>query len=140
MAKINIKTFKEALRNSGGNQSRIAGKLEVSRAAVNQFLKKHPNMRELLENEAEQVIDIAEDNIDTYIMTHGDIDSSKWKLTNSKRGKSRGYGQKQEVENIGGGNQIIFQEIVKSNEEIKESKNAARIKANQSEQETTGTP
>ena len=47
MAKVNIKTFKEALKNSGGNQARIAEKLEVSRVAVNQFLKKRPKMREL---------------------------------------------------------------------------------------------
>lgn len=98
MAKVNIKTFKEALKNSGGNQARIAEKLEVSRPAINQFLKKRPKMRELLEEEAELVIDIAEDNIDIDIVVHKDVDSSKWKLLNSKRGKARGYGQKQELD------------------------------------------
>ena len=101
MARINQKTFKEALKNSGGNQARIALKLEVTRQAVGLYLKKKPKMRELLEHEAEMVIDIAEDNIDTDIVVHKDIDSSKWKLSNSKRGKARGYGQKQEVEHLG---------------------------------------
>ena len=98
MAKVNIKTFKEALKNSGGNQARIAEKLEVSRVAVNQFLKKRPKMRELLDDAAELVIDVSEDNIDTSIMVHRDIDSSKWKLLHSKKGKARGYGVKQELD------------------------------------------
>ncbi len=101
MARINQKTFKEALKNSGGNQARIALKLEVTRQAVGLYLKKNPKMRELLEQEAEMIIDIAEDNVNTDIMVHRDVDSSKWKLLNSRRGKDRGYGAKNEIEHSG---------------------------------------
>jgi len=121
MAKITEKTFKEALKNSGGNQTRIAEKLDKGRSAVANFLKKRPKMRELLDNEAEFVIDIAEDNLDTDIVLHKDTDASKWKLLNSKRGRARGYGQKTEVEHTGNTN-ITFEEVIKSSKEIKDGK------------------
>lgn len=98
MAKINIKTFIKALKNSGGNQARIAERLEVTRQSVGGFLNKNPKMRKLLNEEAELLTDVSEDNIAIGIMTHKDTDLSKWHLLNSKSGKARGYGQKQEVE------------------------------------------
>lgn len=118
MAKITQKTFKEALKNSGGNQARIAEKLEVTRQAIGLYLKKNPKMRELLDQEAEFVIDVAEDNIDIDIVTHKNIDASKWKLLHSKKGKQRGYGVHSElkVENIG----ISDLEAIKAAQEAKE--------------------
>ena len=98
MAKLNQKTFKEACKDSGGNQSIIARKLEKSRSTITMYLNKHPKMRALLETEAERIIDVAENVIDHDITKNKNIDSSKWKLLNSKRGKSRGYGPKQETE------------------------------------------
>jgi len=136
MARINQKTFKEALKNSGGNQARIAVKLEVTRQAIGLFLKKNPKMRKLLEQEAEFVIDIAEDNIDSDIMVNKDIDSSKWKLSNSKRGKARGYGQKQEVEQIGA--PTTFNLITKSVEEIKSEKARSKPKSRTDNKSKTG--
>lgn len=122
MAKINQKTFKEALQNSGGNQARIAEKLEVTRQAIGLYLKKNPKMRKLLEQEAEFIIDIAEDNIDTDIAVHKDIDSSKWKLLHSKRGKKRGYAPKQELDHSGEMLPATFNLITKSIKEIKDEK------------------
>jgi len=118
MAKINQKTFKAALVNSGGNQARIAEKLEVTRQAVGNFLKKNPKMRELLDEEAELVIDIAEDNIDIDIVVHKDVDSSKWKLLNSKRGKARGYGQKQELDINDERKRIIIEKADNDNNKV----------------------
>ncbi len=121
MAKITQKTFKEALNKSGGNQAKIAFKLGVTRQSVNTFLKKNPKMRELLENEAEFVIDVAEDNIDTDIVTHKNIDSSKWKLLNSVRGKKRGYAPKQEIDaSFDKINLISNKEAIKAAQEAKE--------------------
>jgi len=98
MAKLNIKTFKEALKGSGGNQSVIAEKLKLkSRSTVTMFLNKNPKMRDLLETEAERIIDVSENVLDHDITTNRNVDSAKWKLTNSKRGKARGYGQRQEL-------------------------------------------
>ena len=79
-------------------------------------------MRDLLNQEAEFVIDVAEDNIDTDIVTHKNIDSSKWKLLNSVRGKKRGYAPKQELDHTGKIGPITFNLIEKSIEEIKDAK------------------
>ncbi len=98
MAKISKKTFKIALKNSGGNQSTIAKALSKTRGAVSIFLKKNPDMRALCDSEAERIIDVAENILDFDITEKRNIDSAKWKLTNSKRGKSRGYGSKTEIE------------------------------------------
>ncbi len=97
MARLNKKTFKEALNNSGGNQSVIAKRVKRHRSTITNFLNKHPDLRKLLDVEAERIIDVAENVIDSAITNQKDIDAAKWKLTNSKRGKARGYGQKQEV-------------------------------------------
>ena len=128
MAKLNKKTFKEALKSSGGNQSIIAKKLEVTRGAVNQYLKRYPKMRELLELEAERIIDVAENIIDGSITNDKDIDSAKWKLLNSKRGKARGYGAKTEMEHSGEAH-AIFNLVEKSVEEIKDAKPNNKSKA-----------
>jgi len=128
MAKLNQKTFKEALKSSGGNQSIIAKKLEVTRGAVNQYLKRYPKMRELLELEAERIIDVAENIIDGSITNDKDIDSAKWKLLNSKRGKARGYGAKTEMEHSGEAH-ATFNLIEKSVEEIKDAKPNNKSKA-----------
>lgn len=123
MTRITKTNFKKAAKNSGGNQSRIAEKLEVTRSAVNQFIKRHPKLRDIINDEKEFVLDIAEDCIDTDILIRKDVDSAKWKLLNTKRGRARGYGHKMETEHSGSVQNVIFQEIIKSNEEIKEMKN-----------------
>ena len=120
MAKLIQKTFKEALEGSGGNQSIIAKKLGKSRSTITKFLNKNPKMKDLLEIESERIIDVAENIIDHDITKNRNIDSSKWKLLNSKRGKARGYGPKQELEHSGGS--TTFNLIEKSIEEIKNAK------------------
>jgi len=124
MTRITQKTFKAALIDSGGNQSTIAQKIGVTRGAVNIYLTKNPNMRELLEIEAERIIDVAENVIDHDIVTNKNIDSSKWKLTNSKRGKARGYGVKQEFDILDERTRIIIEKaddnkIVQEEQEVK---------------------
>ena len=134
MGKLNQKTFKEALVDSGGNQSIIARKLGKARSTITMYLNKNPKMRELLEAEAERVIDVAENIVDSEIVTKKDLDTAKWKLINSKRGKARGYGAKQELEHTGSSG-VIFQEITKTEEEIKDAK-----KKDNSEREAKGNP
>ena len=118
MTRITQKTFKAALIDSGGNQSTIAQKIGVTRGAVNIYLTKNPNMRELLEIEAERIIDVAENVIDHDIVTNKNIDSSKWKLTNSKRGKARGYGVKQEFDILDQRTRIIIEKADDANNKM----------------------
>jgi len=122
MARITKANFREALVNSGGNQARIAEKMEVTRQAIGLFLKRNPEMRVELELEADRLIEWAEDNVAMSVMIHKDIDDSKWILTNSKKGKSKGWGQKQEIEHSGEERPHTFNLIVKSEEEIKSEK------------------
>ena len=122
MARITQTTFKEALINSGGNQARIAEKLEVGRSAVSMFLKRNKGMRELLNVEANRLIEWAEENVAMSVMVHKNIDDSKWILTNSKLGKQRGWGQKQEIEHSGEERPHTFNLVVKSADEIKDGK------------------
>ncbi len=123
MAKLTEKTFKEALKNSGGNQSTIAKRLNKDRSTINKFLLKRPKMRELLEQESEIVIDVAENVVDHDITKNRSVESAKWKLGNSKRGKARGYGAKSEVEttttNLGDG---LTLEITIEEPEVKNEK------------------
>ncbi len=100
MARISKKKFKEACTGSGGVQAVVAKAIGVTRQSICIYLKKNPDMKQLLDEEGEKVMDAAEHNIDRDIVA-GDIESSKWALTNRKRGKERGYGQKQEVEHLG---------------------------------------
>jgi|GEM_PF-2429652 len=127
MAKITEKTFKAALVNSGGNQARIAEKMEKTRQAVGLFLKKRPKMRELLDLEVVKLVENAEDIVAMSILSNRDIDQSKWLLTNSKVGKQRGWGQKQEIEHSGE-QSITFQEVIMSDETIKKMKEESIMK------------
>ncbi len=119
---ITQKAFKNALEGSGGNQSTIAKRLGKVRSTITMFLNKKPKMRALLDAEAERIIDVAENILDFSITNDKDLDSAKWKLTNSKRGKARGYGPKQELEHSGETHNTTFNLIEKSIEEIKDAK------------------
>ena len=123
MAKVNQKTFKNALVGSGGNQSSIAKKIGVTRGAISIYLNKNPKMRELLEIEAERIIDVAENIIDADITKERNIDSAKWKLINSKRGKRRGYGPKLEQQlsgNVDNKIQLEIIEVTKKEDELED--------------------
>jgi len=119
MTKINNKKFEAACKGSGGVGAVVARVLGVTRQAIYIYLKKHPEMRKSLDEESQQILDIAEHNIDKEIMA-GNIEASMWALLNRREGKARGYGQKQEMERIGSATTIQFIEM--SNEEIKKEK------------------
>jgi len=121
MTRITKRNFKKALKNTGGNQSRIAEKLEVSRQAVSLFIQRNPDMKLLNEEENDLLYDMAEDNVAIDVMVHKDTAESKWLLINTKKGRARGFGQKTEIEHTGD-IPVTINLITKSNEEIKESK------------------
>lgn len=112
MARLTEKTFKEALKNTGGNQTSIANALKKDPSTISKFLLKHPKMRELRNLEAERIIDVSENVVDHDIVTNRNVDTAKWKLINSKRGKSRGYGPKIEQEMSGSFDNKIEVEII----------------------------
>lgn len=58
--KINHEKFVRALPGTGGVQSDIAAKLGVTRGRVTQFLDQFPEMRDMLNQERQKLIDVAE--------------------------------------------------------------------------------
>lgn len=114
MAKITIDKFKKACKGSGGFQAVVARALGVTRSAICHYLKKHPDLKELLSQEAEYILDMAEHNINKEILA-GNIKVCWWALLNRKEGRARGYNPKKELEQIGSSTR--FNLIEKSNEE-----------------------
>ena len=96
--RINQKNFKEACDGSGGVQAVVAQKLDVTRQAISIYLKRNPKMKIYLEESGEDILDVAEHNVNKKVID-GDYDASKWKL--ETKGKVRGYSKKQEVEHFG---------------------------------------
>jgi len=119
MTRINNKNFGAACKGSGGVGAVVARILGVTRQAIYIYLKRHPEMKEVLDEESQQILDIAEHNIDKEIIA-GNIEASMWALLNRKEGKARGYGLKQVMESTGSATTIQF--IERSNEEIKKGK------------------
>ena len=76
-------------------------------------------MKAALEQEAEKILDVSENIIDHDIMSNRNIDSAKWKLTNSRRGKARGYGVKIENEVSGAINSNVKLEIIDKTEDVR---------------------
>jgi len=118
MTKINKKNFEKACKGSGGVGAVVARSLGVTRQAIYTFLKRNPEMREFLDEEGQQILDIAEHNIDKEILA-GNVEISMWALLNRKAGRARGYGSRQVMGNADV-RPFIVKITEKSDEEIKE--------------------
>lgn len=88
--RITRKKVLEVIPYSMGNHSTVAQRLNVSRAALCLFLKKNPDLREKIDEDEENMIDIAINQVGVKIK-EGDIKTCKWYLEN--KAKHRGYGK-----------------------------------------------
>lgn len=118
MTKINTKNFEKACKGSGGVGAIVARALGVTRQAIYIYLKRHPEMKEFLDDESQQILDIAEHNINKEILA-GDIKASWWALLNRKEGRARGYGSRQAIEHTGA-TPVVFKIVEVSNREIED--------------------
>lgn len=89
------KKFKEAVLDSGGVITTIANRLNVQRKTVYEWLVKHPEMKEYIEQETEKILDMAEISLFSQVKDK-DLGATKYLL--STKGKNRGYIEKQEKE------------------------------------------
>jgi AcrR family transcriptional regulator len=118
MTKLNKRNVKKAIPGSAGILAHIAKRLNVSRATICLFVKKHADIRELLQEESERINDIAEAKLIQKI-EEGDNHMIKFRLMT--KAKDRGYFERQEVEHsgqttfLGGG--ILKIEVVKNKKE-----------------------
>ena len=116
MGKITKKQFKTAIKGSGGVITIIAHILEKSRKAIYDFMGKNPEFKDLIEEEAERPIDLAETVLHRKLRNE-DMDAVKLILLNSKRGRARGYGVKQEINASISTNKPISINIIKPEED-----------------------
>ena len=116
MTRITIRNFTKAANKSGGIQTIIAERLGVSRAAVSLYVAKTPEAKEILEQEFEKIVDLAENTVFSKI-SKGDLKASELLL--KTKGKTRGYIEKQEIQHDGLENvpiKIIIHNDVKEKE------------------------
>lgn len=107
--------YKKAILGTRGIPSRIAGNLGVSRSAVSHYLKKHPDIQELANQEKEEAVDKAEDTI--YTLATMDTRDPRMIPTKLKaaqaivnaQGKDRGWVEKRQLEHSGDGLKIIIE-------------------------------
>lgn len=121
MGKINLKKFKEAVDGSRGIITLIAKRLGVTRKAVYDYMDRTETAKELIENEKEKGIDIAESKL-MKRLNDNDWKAIRMILTQSKRGRARGYGKRLELEHSGEikSNRPSAEEVRKIYEECKD--------------------
>lgn len=95
MTKLTRTNVINAIEGCLGNYSTIAQKCGVNRQTVSEFFKRHPDLKELADQDREKLIDVAESQIAVAIKD-GDVNSS-WKLV-EQQAKNRGYGNKINVD------------------------------------------
>ena len=90
MTKITQKNFKVAVKGSGGVQSSVAKALNVTRSAITYFLARYPKMKNLLIEEEEKMIDIAENKV--YLASSN---GEKWAIERilKSKGAKRGWAE-----------------------------------------------
>ncbi len=117
MTKITKKLFKEATKGSGGIQAVVAQKLSVDRSAINRYINKHSDMKEVLEKEREKVIDKAE-----HKLFEAADKGQKWAIERILKtiGRNRGYGDHQEISS-GEGLKIIIEKADDGNDKLEGS-------------------
>lgn len=93
-----------ALEACGGNQSRAAESLGVTRAAVCMQLTRHPELRTILEQAVERRVDTIEDKLYSLCL---EGDTRAITLFLKAKGKARGYVDRQEVTGAEGAEVVI---------------------------------
>ena len=92
--RISKKRIKKAVEGSGGIVTIIARRLNRSRQQVYTYLEKYPDLKELVEEEREKIVDIAESKLIEKLKENKD-----WAISFVLKtlGKKRGYTEKVEV-------------------------------------------
>ena len=88
MATINKTRFIKACKKTGGLRASVATNLGVERSSVTRYLQRNPDMQVYLDEEHENMNDLAENKLYTKIDS-GDFQAIKFRL--STKAKDRGY-------------------------------------------------
>ena len=100
--------FIKAIEGSGGIISTIANRVNCSWNTAQKYIKDYPTVADAYEEEIERVIDLAEgvlikniQNAAKQAQAGHDVDTADVKWFLSRKAKSRGYVERQEVEHSG---------------------------------------
>ena len=88
---LTIESVCDALKATNGNVSLAAHRLGVERQTVNYYVSTYPNVREVMQQAAAAISDIAEGHL-VAAVRRGDLKQVQYWLENKAR--DRGYGQK----------------------------------------------
>ena len=93
--KITKTKFREAVKGSGGVQVIVAQRMDTVRSTITMYIQKNPWARELLNEEREKIIDLAENKL-----FKAAEEDKQWAIERILKnlGKNRGYTEKQEIE------------------------------------------
>jgi transposase-like protein len=97
---LTITQIEHAIKQTAGNVSQMARELGVSRSTVNRRIADNPKLKQLLEDEREELVDIAESSLRREVVL-GNITAIIFTL--KTQGKSRGYVERQEFTGANGG-------------------------------------
>ena len=96
--KFNPKQVEEAIKGSGGVKLVICNRLGLSRPTFDKWLFWHPEIKEWLESEKQDMVDQAITNLHELVKIR-DWDATKHVL--NSLGKSQGFSDKQPIQLIG---------------------------------------
>ncbi len=94
-----------AIIDCGGYMTAIAKTLGVNVKSLRGYIANRPQLRELLEDQREELLDNAERGL-VKAVNAGNLTAIRFVL--SRLGRSRGYGQKLEVSSTGEGRVIVY--------------------------------
>jgi hypothetical protein len=98
LRQLTKEAFIKAIKNSFGNISVIALRLNCERQTVYNWLHEHPELQALIDSERERIIDLAENKLVGNLKKGKDVTVHFVLRT---LGKNRGYTEKQEIEHSG---------------------------------------
>jgi hypothetical protein len=98
----------QALRESGGIMSLAAKRLGITRWGVQDWVKRYPQLREMLNEFRGTITDIAANNIVTAVRSGDKLSSMFWLKTQAK---DEGWTQRTEYVGEGGGPMVVRREV-----------------------------
>jgi len=100
--------FIEAIKGSGGIVTTIAERVGCSWSTARLFIDNHPTVLQAYNDENERMLDMSEAALFKSIKG-GDTQDAKWHL--SRKGKHRGYAERQEFDLNPDGKEILIKKV-----------------------------
>jgi len=95
--RIKVQTILDAIPDSGGNLTLIARRANCHRDTIHNMIKRHDSVKAAIELEQEETIDALENKALKLALEENDKTMIIFILKNSREGKRRGWGERQEI-------------------------------------------